>query len=162
MFVCVGCGIQRVAEIAVRRGLWNWLLVRTAATVLVLLMVPGSGVRTLVVHLQHWKDINYDSPRFARRLMDSLPPTAVCAVDTQFALDFVAAGRPTLLAQTLPTYFRLDQFDYDYLIVSRYGNDTQIADALRARLLRTDGIQRDRFACYAEIYKPPAETHEEH
>ena len=116
-------------------------------------MLPGSGLRTLVTHLQHWHDINYDSPRFARQLMADLSPTAVCGVDTQFVLDFYAAGRPTLLAQMNPLYFRMDQFDYDYLIVSRYGTDSRIAEQLNARLLRTTGLRDDKFACYAAIYE---------
>jgi hypothetical protein len=117
--------------------------------------VPGCGLRTLYVHLRHWNDINYDSPRFAQALMDGLPADEVCAVDAQFVLDFVAAGRPALLATDYPPYFRVDQAHYDTLIVSRHQIDLQLAPRLNARRVRTEGIEADKFACYAEIYEPP-------
>jgi hypothetical protein len=119
-----------------------------------LALVPGCGLRTLVVHLRKGDDINYDATRFANRLMESLPPEAVVAVDTQFAVNFVAAGRTALLATTLPQYFRVDQFDFDYLIISRYGVDNRLAEELGARLERVEGDESDRFACFAQVYRP--------
>jgi len=121
---------------------------------LVATMIPGSGLRTLVAHLRHGNDINYHAPRFARALLDAIPADAVCVVDTEFALDFVAAGRKTLMAQTLPLYFRADQSRYDYLLVSRHGRDLDIAKALHGRLVETRGHRDDLFACYVEIYVP--------
>ena len=165
MFVCLACGLQRLGDlIGARLGRrcddprltsrWQLRVIAAAAAVLGLTFLPGCGVRTLVVHLRHWNDINYDAPRFARRLIDELPPDAVCAVDALYIVDFVAAGRPTLLASTDALYFRVDQFDFDRLIVSRHVIDKQLAQRLNARLLRTDGIEEDRFACYVEIYAP--------
>jgi hypothetical protein len=121
-------------------------------------MVPGGGYRTLWTHLSHWGDVNYNAPRFAQQLLRSLPEDAVCAVDTQFALDFVAAGRPTLLAQTIPIYFRLDQFEYDFLLVSRYGLQTDIAERLGAPLLRTHGLRDDPLACYCQVHAGSGRT----
>lgn len=118
------------------------------------LMLPGAGLRTLATHLRYWNDINYNEPRFAARLIEAIPPDAVCAVDTQFVLDFVAAGRPTLLATTEALFFRVDQFSYDLLVISRYGDDRKLARELGATLLRTEGLRDDLFACYAEIYQP--------
>lgn len=168
MFVCLACGLQRLGEWIEARlgrkaddasltGQRHRRIIAAAAFSLGLAFIPGSGVRTLVVHLRHWNDINYDAPRFARRLIDELPPDAVCAVDALYILDFVAAGRPTLLASTYPLYFRVDQFEYERLIVSRHAIDERLAQRLDARLLRTAGIEEDRFACYVEIYAP-AET----
>ena len=163
MFVCLACGMQRLAEVITTRLQRTADATRTAsrlrtgvlagiAGVIGLAFLPGSGVRTWYVHLQHWNDINYDAPRFAKRLIDGLAPETVCAVDAQFLLDFIAADRPALMASTHPVYFRVDQFDYDRLIVSRHGIEQQLAEQLNARLLRTEGIKEDRFACYVEIY----------
>lgn len=127
----------------------------TLASIIGVSFLPGCGLRTLYVHLRNWNDINYDSPRFARALIDSLPPDEVCAVDAQFVLDFVAAGRPTLLATDYPPYFRVDQAHFDTLIVSRHQIDQQLAPRLHARLQRIVGLEADKFACYAEIYDPP-------
>src|SRR5690606_35088656 len=90
-------------------------------------------------------------PAFARLLMKDLPPDYVCAVDTQFALDFVAAGRRTVLAQTLPRYFRVQDVDYDVVVVSRYGIDNQIADQLGVEVCRSYGRRDEAFACYAQL-----------
>lgn len=166
MFVCLACGLQRLAETIAARVSRNPAdaarstaasvgLIASAALLLALAFLPGSGVRTWYVHLQHWHDINYDAPRFARRLLEETPADAVCALDAPFLLDFVAAGRPTLLASTFPPYFRIDHFDYDRLIVSRHAIDETLAPRLGAVLLRTAGIEADRFACYVEIYAPP-------
>lgn len=130
------------------------LALALAAVPLLAALVPGCGLRTLVVHLRKGDDINYNATRFANRLIESLPPDAVIAVDTQFAVNFVVAGRKTLLATTLPQYFRLDQFEFDYLIISRYGVDNRLAAELGARLERVEGDQADRFACFAEVYRP--------
>ncbi len=166
MFVCLACGLQRLAEtigMRMRRTSTDPPgsagspagLIAVAAVVLGLAFLPGSGLRTWLVHLRHWNDINYNAPRFARRLLDETPADAVCAVDAPFLLDFVAAGRPTLLASLYPPYFRIDQFEYDRLMISRHAIDEALAQKLNATLLRTEGIKADRFACYVEVYAPP-------
>lgn len=163
MFICTGWFIEAAISRLLR--LWGgagsmlapsrraWLTTLAGIALGVSMMV-GSGVRTLVVHLRHWNDVDYNAPAFARRLMSEIPAAAVCTVDTQFALDFVAAGRPTLLAQTMPMYFRADQFSYDYLIISRYGLETGLAERMCCRFEREAGRQDDIFACYAAIYRP--------
>ncbi len=152
MFVGVGHGLDRTLSFFTKS---HSIAVLLASLAIVLLLLPGSGLRTLMVHLRHWNDIHYDSPRFARKLIDDLPPDAVYAVDTQFALDFIASGRKTLLANTLPIYFNVEPYAIDYLIISRSGIDHRIAEQLAAELQGTEGIQEDPFACYAEIYTRP-------
>lgn len=119
--------------------------------VLVLACLPGSGLRAWSAYVRHAGQVEYDAPAFARLLMKDLPPDYVCAVDTQFALDFVAAGRRTVLAQTLPRYFRVQDVDYDVVVVSRYGIDNQIAEQLEVEVCRTYGRAEDPFACYAQL-----------
>ncbi|MCA9053084.1 MAG: glycosyltransferase family 39 protein [Planctomycetaceae bacterium] len=129
-------------------------LARTAVGLAAIaLLAPGSGVRALVAHLQHWRDVNYDAPRFARVLISQLPADSVYAVDTQFALDFLAAGRRTLMANDLPQYMLIHEFDYDWLIASRHALDTGLPTRLNVQLHSQSGIAADRFACYAEVYR---------
>lgn len=130
---------------------------RVLVAAAILLFVPGSGIRAWMVYLKNWNDIHYDEPRFAKQLIESLPPEDVVIVDTQLALDFVVAERKVLLAQVLPQYFRVDQYAYDRLIVSRFGEDNQIAQLLEGRLERTEGIPNDIFACLARVYRSPAD-----
>ncbi len=156
MFLCVGAWVQWFLE---RSQLWFGSsslrrAVHAALAVLLLLsMVPGSGVKTLYAHLSHWNDIDFDSPRFARELAKEIPEGAVVAVDTQFLLDFLPLERKVLLAQTLPIYFRLDETPFDYLIVSRSGLETKIVVRLSVELVSVHGKKENEFACYAEVYR---------
>lgn len=120
---------------------------------LISMMVPGSGIRSIVAYVQRSVDIRYNEPAFARQLIDSLPREAVIIVDTQFALDFVVAGRKVLLSQTLPMYMPVAEFQYDFLVVSRFGENSQLAQTLQGELIRTEGVPEDLFACVAWIYQ---------
>ncbi len=148
MFIAAGAVLQRLVDMA-GESRRRFVI---AATTTAMLLIPGSGIRMLVVQIRHWNDIEYDSPRFARELISTLPSDDVFAVDREFALDFIVAGRRTLLAQTLPHYFRVDQFHYDYLVIGRHDDENLLAGKPGTELIRTEGIEADEFACYAEIY----------
>ncbi|MFO0925035.1 MAG: hypothetical protein U0905_21420 [Pirellulales bacterium] len=91
-------------------------------------------------------------------LTEQIPEDAIVAVDTQLLLEFVLAKKKTLIATTLPMYFRLDQVEYDYVFISRFGIDTQLASRLPVELVQTFGNREDRFACYAELYRRKKDT----
>lgn len=123
------------------------------ALLLLAAMIPGSGLRTFAACIEHWGDPNYNVTAFSRQLMERIPADEVCVVDTQFALEFVAAGRKTLLAQTLPVYFLADDYQYDHLIVSRFGMQTGITGRMCVTEMQwSAGLREDIFACYAEVY----------
>jgi hypothetical protein len=117
-------------------------------------MLPGAGLRTWLSHVRHWNDINYNAPAVAARMIAELPPGARYTVDREFALDFVAAGRRTILAETYDVYLSAQDFEYDFLILSRHGIDENLAVVMRGTLWRTWGDREDPFACYAEVYRP--------
>ena len=158
MFVCTGrfvaALLQRIRGDQTTAALPRRLLAGGVSIGLILSMIPGSGLKTLYVHLKHWDDINYNAPLFGKTLALSLPADAICAVDTQYLLDFIVNDRKTLLAQTLPIYFRLEQHSFDFLLVSRSGMETAIANRLPVSLVRKEGVEQDPFACYCEIYQP--------
>jgi hypothetical protein len=120
---------------------------------LVLSMAPGSGIRTWWTHVREMENRIYRAPDFAASILDRLPKDAVYAVDTQFALDFLAAGRTTLIAESNPMYFRIDQHDIDYLVISRHGRELRLTDLFDVELLWTDGNVDDVLACYVEVYR---------
>lgn len=157
LFVCTGRCVAGLFLALLNSTHGTYALRRIAATglamCLVASMIPGSGLTTLYTTVVHWNDLEYRAPDFARALISKLPDDAVYAVDTQFALDFIVAKRTTLLAQTYPMYFRVDQYPFDYLIVSRYGMDTKIAERLPVELIATHGNKNDLFACYCEVYR---------
>jgi 4-amino-4-deoxy-L-arabinose transferase-like glycosyltransferase len=155
--MCVSLG-RAISAAATRMTFTGWpgtALHWAAGTLLFAALLPGCGIRTWLAHVQHWNDINYNAPAFARQMLADLPADAHYTVDTQFALDFYVAGRRTLLAQTMAIYFSSEKYPYDYLVVSRYGLDTGIAGRMHGELVRTYGNRDDLFACYAEIYRPP-------
>jgi hypothetical protein len=158
MFVCTGqfvaALLQRIRGDQMTAELPRRLLAGSVGIGLILSMIPGSGLKTLYVHLKHWEDINYNAPLFGKTLALSFPADSICAVDTQYLLDFLANDRNALLAQTMPMYFRLEQHSFDFLLVSRSGMETAIAKHLPVTLVRKEGIEQDPFACYCEIYRP--------
>jgi hypothetical protein len=159
-FVGLGRAVDDLQQAATARRLPSRLTGIGLAGLLGLALLPGSGLRATWAYVRHWNDLDYDAPRFARQLIASLPPESAYAVDTQFALDFVVHGRKTLLAQTRPIYFRVDQHAYDTLILSRYGLSDGLLDRVGAAFVRSVGDREDEFACYAEVHHgrspPPA------
>ncbi|NUQ62828.1 MAG: glycosyltransferase family 39 protein [Pirellulales bacterium] len=150
-------GVGRTVMVASRRAaafvprpLW-WAGVTAAA---LLVMVPGSGIRTWVAHLEHWSDINYNAPRFADRMFRDLPRDARLTVDPAYVLDAFLDGRKTTLGVTEWFFFRSMDFPYDYLIVGRRGIDKHVAEQLNGEFIRAYGDRDDIFACYAELYQP--------
>ncbi|MCH7686027.1 MAG: glycosyltransferase family 39 protein [Planctomycetes bacterium] len=154
MFVCTG----RCVDLLVSHS-WNFRpklrfgVVTGLSSAILLAMIPGAGLRTLYVHLRNWNDENYNAPVFAQKLIDSLPEDALVAVDTQFVFDFLTHDRKVILALTNPVYFDMNQFDYDYLILSRFGIEGKLAQNLPVVLESTRGKKDDIFACYCEIYR---------
>jgi 4-amino-4-deoxy-L-arabinose transferase-like glycosyltransferase len=152
--VCLGGAIAEVSARIPANGRRRALVNCAGGSLLVAAMLPGAGLRTWLAHLRHWNDINYNAPAFAQQMLADLPADARYTVDRAFVLDFLADGRRTLLAETYRPHFSAQEFPYDYLIVSRYGLEQQIADTMRGTLVRTYGDRDDLFACYAEVYRP--------
>jgi hypothetical protein len=131
------------------------VLVNGAVVVLLAaLMLPGAGVRTTLAYLRHWNDVNYNAPALARVILAELPPDARYTVDREYVLDFLVAGRTTLLAETFALYFSAEQFPYDYLVLSRRSVNERTAVRLNGELIQTYGKRDDPFACYVEVYRP--------
>jgi 4-amino-4-deoxy-L-arabinose transferase-like glycosyltransferase len=152
--LCLGHLAHMVGALLGRLGEIGRSISWAGGLVLIGLMLPGAGLRTWLAHVRHWDDVNYDAPAFARQMLADMPPDARFTVDREFALDFLAAGRRTILAETFEMYLSAQDFEYDYLIVSRHGLDEDVAATLRGTLVRTYGEREDLFACYAEVYRP--------
>lgn len=150
---CFGMTVEFLVGLVPARSRHRQFAAIAATGLIVMSLIPGSGLRTLAVHLSHLGDVNYNSPRFAKELIAELPSDKLYAVDTQFVLDFVAADRRTILAATVPFYFRAQDYDYDYLIVSRTGERSQVAAEMNGEQIGERGLKDDIWACYAEIYR---------
>jgi 4-amino-4-deoxy-L-arabinose transferase-like glycosyltransferase len=153
MFICLGELLRQVLQ-GWKKATWQHGIAMLVVFAVFLSMLPGLGLRTTLVHLRHWFDRNYSEPAFARALLERLPADKTYVVDVQYVLDFVAAGRRTLLAPTLPAYLRLEDFDFDTLVSGRYNLAMGLPAQLCAETLDVFGIKEDPFACYAEIARP--------
>jgi 4-amino-4-deoxy-L-arabinose transferase-like glycosyltransferase len=157
MFICLGALLEQFVRNSGHHSPWRKRLALLAVAGMFLSMLPGLGLRTTLVHLRRWSDINYNEPAFARALLDQLPIDQTYVVDVQYALDFVAAGRRTLLAPTSPNYLRLADFHYDTVVSGRYNLEMRLPQQLCLETLDVFGVKEDPFACYAEIGRPPKE-----
>jgi 4-amino-4-deoxy-L-arabinose transferase-like glycosyltransferase len=130
-----------------------------AGSLALAVLFPGSGLRATAVHLQHWGDPAYDSRRFTRELVQSLPPDAHLTVGIEFALDAYGLGRNVTLGIRHPLYFDSTQIPTDYVLLGRMGLREQLDSAFGGRVLRTTGRAEDEWAGYAVILTPePFET----
>lgn len=157
MFLCTGWLIDRARWRLDRAGRLGRGIAWTAGAGLVLSMLPQSRVGTLVAHLRHWDDVNYNAPRFARRMMSEVPPEAYCAVDTEFLLDFLASGRRVVLARAGTGSIQANRLPWEYFIGSRMAIENRMIEAMQGELVRTWGDRQDLYACYAELYRPERE-----
>ncbi len=115
-------------------------------------------MRTLVEHIRHWNDIEYDAPRFTRMLISKLPAGKLLAVDQAYAFEFYAAGRrDIILALEFPIVFSLHDSRYDLIVAGEYALDKQVPQTNGGREIARYGWLDDPLACSAIIYEAPAE-----
>lgn len=119
---------------------------------MVLSMLPGSGVRATLALTRQFQDIDHNAPRFAQALLKQLPADATYVVAPEFVLDFLAAGRRTIMVQALPKDPRENALLYDYRIASRSITYVEPERVWNDERLWSKGNASDLFACYAEVY----------
>lgn len=129
----------------------RWIVAATGLG-LVATFLPGMGLRATVEYVRRWNDRDHDSSRFAHDLIAQLPVDATYAVDAQHVVDFVFAERRALWAVSTPLYHRIEDYDFDYLVVSRGGFADGLPEKFPCELVITLGNKEDIFACYAEVY----------
>lgn len=117
------------------------------------LFVPQSGIRLWWAQVRPWPDSRYDGPRFTREMIAALPAEGRYVVEPAFVFDFWLAGRDVIV-RVEPRDYLIDQYDYDWLVVSRDGLEKSIPSKLNGKFLRSFGPEDDPLACYAEVYRP--------
>ncbi|MFK7776489.1 MAG: glycosyltransferase family 39 protein [Gimesia sp.] len=154
LFLCIGWGLSELGRRAWERSLVGRMGAVMGSVLIVAAMMPGSGVRTWLAHIDNWSNVNYNAPQFVSQILNDLPAEARYTVDRAYVFDFSSAGRATLLGDLREFSFDARPFPYDYLIVSHDCIDMDIATALNGRLIGTYGDPDDRFSCYVEVYVP--------
>jgi hypothetical protein len=120
---------------------------------LVLLMVPGSGLRGWMTQVSHWSSPEYNGPRFAQTLLAGLPSRGRFVVDTSYVFDFWLSGRDAVLVADPLNDYPTESFAYDFLVVGREGLDKQCPEKYRGIFVRSVGRRDNPLSCYAEIYR---------
>lgn len=141
---------------------WKRWGLRTVVAGVFFCLLPGSGLRTLAVHLREWDNVNYDAPRFTARLIEQFPQEGQFVVDPGFVFDFYRSGRDTKLALIYPFFYDVTNEQYDVLIGGPYSIRDGVHRALEAEYLRTEGNPDDMFACYAKVFTAPAHRRPAH
>lgn len=147
-FVGVGGAVDRLSRGLARVPGLAFLF----GAVMVLSMLPGSGARATLALTRHFQDVNHNAPRFSQALLKELPADATYVVAPEFVLDFLAAGRRTLMVQALPKDPRENAPLYDYRIASRSIAYVEPERTWNDERLWSRGDASDPFACYAEVF----------
>lgn len=120
------------------------------------MMVPGSGLRTLAAHVRHWDDPNYDARQFTKKLLEIVPPNATVAVEPSYVFDFELAGRKPVLALEFGPFFRVSQQKAEYLVVGEY-TVQDVPAVFGGEKIAEVGDRNDPFACFAEVWRKAPE-----
>ena len=157
-FICAGGVIGQVLKRAREVGHRDPRPGTVAAVVVAgAIMLPGSGIRTVVAHLRHWDDINYDAARFTRMLIEETPADARLIVDPGYIFDFYRAGRDVTLGLDYAFFFSVRGTEYDLLVSGPSSIRDGVPETMQGEFVRSYGDQSDLFACYAEVYAAPSE-----
>lgn len=127
------------------------------AVMLAALLVPGSGLRTLIAHARHAEDRNYDVNEFVLEIIADLPPSTLVAVDQPFVLDFYLRGRPVIDALIDPYYLDIRERPFEYVVLGRHGVRRVLPLLDDVEMVKSYGDPRDEFGNYAVLYRrrPP-------
>ncbi|QDU35733.1 hypothetical protein Mal4_00150 [Maioricimonas rarisocia] len=156
MFLGLGAVVAEVRQrLSLSRGRMQRLAGPALGLMLVLLMLPGSGLRAVAAHVRHWSDVNYDGPRFTRQLLKDLPREGRFAADPAFVFACWLSGRDTVLALHDPFYYDVTGTPFDLLIAGRQAIREETPAHLDAKFVRAYGDRDDIFSCYAELYRSP-------
>ncbi|WP_406698842.1 glycosyltransferase family 39 protein [Singulisphaera sp. Ch08] len=131
-----------------------------ASCLLLLVFLPGSGLRTTWACVRNWNRIEYNPHQFTRSILADLPAEAQLTVGAEYALDAYGLNRRVLLGIRYYNYFDATKYHYDYAIMGRAGMKEGLDRAMNARIVRTYGNPNDPFSCYAVLLAPDRRTGE--
>ncbi len=155
MFLCTGWCIHQLSRFLPRIGSRYQVVTVAAAIALMMSMIRISRLGTLLVHLENWNSINFNAPRFAQMVMADIPQDSLCAVDSEFLLDFVAARRKVILARHEKVTIEGNLLPVDFIIGSRMAIENKIyIKHMPSEIIRTYGDFPNLYSCFAEVRIP--------
>lgn len=151
--LCLAASLRRIQAWWFGGGVRAWIFAPLAVAGILLMFLPGSGLRAVVAHVVHAGDPNFYSPRFVSQILSELPADARLTVGIEFALDAYGQGRDVVLGIENPMYFDASQVPTDYLILGRLGLVERLQDRFDCERMGVHGDPNDEFACYAEVFR---------
>ena len=157
-FVCLGLVVCEAQQFLQQSLSPRALKVVASLGVLALcgMFVPGSGVRTAIAHVRHWKDPNYNADVFTQQLMARFSKEQKLIVDPGYVYEFHKAGYDVLLALNFRFFFDVSGRDYDYMIGGPYSITGGVPEDLGAVPMERVGNFEDVFGCRAVLYRHPS------
>ncbi|MGD9857708.1 MAG: ArnT family glycosyltransferase [Planctomycetaceae bacterium] len=152
-FIGVGCGIDRAMSALSARRRFARATVAAFGIACVISMLPGSRIRMNLAYFRNWNEVNFNAPRFARSLLDELPPDAMYLVDEEFALDFVEAGRNVIAFRAVHEEAVPRSTPYDYRIASRSTERYFAHVQWQDELAWIAGDPDNPYGCFAKVYR---------
>ncbi|MBU6236287.1 MAG: hypothetical protein KGQ51_00580 [Planctomycetes bacterium] len=133
---------------------WQSCIRYAWAALLILIMIPGTGMTTLIAYARDGAGKRTHASRFIHELLQEIPEDSRCIVDVHFVFDVWLSGRPTLLCQPRERFWGESYPAFDYLIIGREGEDMGAPSDYRAKLSRSVGEPSTPADCYVRIYNP--------
>lgn len=120
---------------------------------LLLLMIPGAGLRTVMNSWRHWNDERFHADRLIDRVLKDLPQEGVFMVDAGHLLDVYASGRTTLLLASRSEWYWGGHVPLpDYFVLTRCADESDWEKYYDATLIRREG-SASNAENYVEIYR---------
>ena len=142
---CVG---ERIDNVVVRRSVLLAVL-----SVVLMSLIPGSGIRTFWVYLTKSDGFQYNRREFCRQVNDRLPADARLLVAADYVFEFEVLGRKPINAFTHRVYHDVSDIEFDYLVASRQNIRDGMPKELGCNKLWNLGIRDDSLSCYVEVYE---------
>lgn len=129
---------------------------------LLLLSVPGSGLRATAAFLSNWNRDDYAVNRFVVTVLYEIPEAETITVGPEFSLEAAVIGRDVILACQNPMYFNSARWPTKYLVLGRRDFELRRLEQYRAlghqlRKLKTFGSRDGVFTNYAEVWQIEAD-----
>ncbi|MCD0460817.1 ArnT family glycosyltransferase [Roseiconus lacunae] len=117
------------------------------------LLLPGGGLRSWHVYVTHWNDPRYNASRFIANVLSEIPEDALCYSDLSYVFDIYLSGRPTRLCAERELFWGDDAIEYDYLLLSWEGRDADWAQQYDAVKFRSFGSDATPQHCYVDVFR---------
>lgn len=120
----------------------------------ILVSLPGGGVKSAVVYLRHWGDPQYHAGNFIKQTLQAFPEEGIYLSDSPYVFDIYLSGRTTLLLQDRELFWGDEPIPYRYIIAAGEGIQDDWPQQYDSKFLRLIGTQAGPQNCFLNIYGP--------